>query len=159
MWGCCLQELIPALLTGSGKDTRHRPLHWGTASPHGFPTWNPDLPPGRGEKKSLNRLATEQLRVGVCFNSPDHLKICRLSAYGGGREGRLQGPSLLRSSGGGVWASEALWWHYTELSILLETHPAINCKSNSSHSSYSLFFPIESQSLAMWSRWLSVKLS
>lgn len=53
-------------------------------------------------------------------------------------------------------ASEALWWHYTELSVLLETQSTVNCKSNSSHSSCSLSFPTESQSLAMWSRWLSV---
>lgn len=53
-------------------------------------------------------------------------------------------------------ASEALWWHYTELSVLLETQPKVNCKSNSSHSSCSFSFPTESQSLAMWSKWLSV---
>lgn len=53
-------------------------------------------------------------------------------------------------------ASEALWWHYTELSVLLETQPTINCKLNSSHSSCSLSFPIKSQSLAVQSGWLSV---
>lgn len=42
--------------------------------PPRFPAWSPRSPPERGEEKVVNRLATEQLRVGVCVHSPDDLK-------------------------------------------------------------------------------------
>lgn len=58
---------------GKGKKTSCWVLHWGASSHPWFPNLNSDLPPGRGEK-IVNRHATEQLRVGVYFNSPDHLK-------------------------------------------------------------------------------------
>lgn len=60
-------SLPPFLATAKKLVTGHCP--GGIPHPVAFP-------PGRGEGAGItvNRLAAEQLRVGVCFNSPDHLK-------------------------------------------------------------------------------------
>lgn len=45
-----------------------------SSHPVAFPFETQIYLPGRGEEEIVNRFTTEQLRVGVCFNSPDHLK-------------------------------------------------------------------------------------
>lgn len=75
--GCeaaCLLKCIPALPPGQGKDTSHWPLHWGHPLTAQLPNLKSRFTSRERWEKVVNRLATEQLRVGVCFNSPDHLK-------------------------------------------------------------------------------------